>query len=86
MPRRVVAGVHLFTDTDCNVYASGPFVVLHASQDGPLQLHLPERKRDPHRAEDNWHVFDALSGEPIGQGRKIVIPLKRGDSRVLRIE
>ncbi len=31
-------GVHLFTESDCNVYANGPYLVLHASQDGPLKI------------------------------------------------
>jgi beta-galactosidase len=30
------AGVHLYTQTDCNVYANGPIVALHASHDGPI--------------------------------------------------
>ncbi len=28
------AGVHLFTQTDCNVYANGPFIVVHPASDG----------------------------------------------------
>ena len=52
------AGVHLVTQTDCNVYANGPYLVLHASQDGPLEIDtgLPGRVRD------------LLTGQTIGQG------------------
>ena len=52
------AGVHLYTETDCNVYANGPFIAVHASQDGPITVNI------------NQHlpVTDALSGEPIGEG------------------
>ncbi|HEY3897351.1 MAG TPA: beta-galactosidase [Chthoniobacter sp.] len=68
------AGVHLFTDTDCNVYANGPFIVLHASADGPIHLH-------PHGA-----VVDLLSGETVGRGPDVILPLHRGDTRVLRCD
>jgi len=30
------AGVHFYTQTDCNVYANGPYLALHTSDDGPL--------------------------------------------------
>ena len=30
------AGGHLYTETDCNVYANGPFVAVHGSQDGAI--------------------------------------------------
>ena len=69
------AGVHLFTTEDCNVYANGPFVVLHASQEGPVTLRLPAG-RD--------RLVDALTGEPAGQGAEIVVPLRRGETRILR--
>jgi hypothetical protein len=69
------ASVHLYTETDCNVYANGPFVALHASQDGPIQLntgqHLP--------------VTDILSGELVGEGPLFTLPLHRGETRVLKI-
>jgi hypothetical protein len=68
------AGVHLFTQTDCNVYANGPFVALHASQDGPVELDTG--KAGP--------VSDVLTGETVGQGPRLVLPLKRADTRVLR--
>jgi len=68
------AGVHLFTDTDANVYANGPFVAIHASEDGPIGLHL--RNQGP--------VVDVLSGETVGAGPEVVLPLHRGETRVLR--
>ncbi|MGI6416104.1 MAG: class I SAM-dependent methyltransferase [Thermoguttaceae bacterium] len=67
------AGIHLFTETDCNVYANGPYVVLHASQAGPLQIDTG--RPDP--------VIDLLSGEQLGQGPKITLPLAFGETRVL---
>lgn len=68
------AGVHLFTQSDCNVYANGPFVALHAAQDGPVEVNFGK----------NSAVFDVLSGAKIGVGPKFTLPFKRGDTRVLR--
>ncbi|MDR3406105.1 MAG: beta-galactosidase [Chthoniobacter sp.] len=69
------AGVHLYTETDCNVYASGPFVAVHASQDGPLPLHIGQSQP----------VTDALTGKPVGEGPTLTLPLHRGETRVLKI-
>jgi hypothetical protein len=68
------AGVHLYTQTDCNVYANGPIVALHAAQDGPITLDTGHRGQ----------VHDALSGDLIGTGPRVVLPLKKGETRVLR--
>jgi beta-galactosidase len=67
------SGVHLFTSTDCNVYASGRFVAVHASQDGPLLIDVG--RPGP--------IEDLLSGAKLGEGPKITLPLKRGDTKVL---
>ncbi len=69
------AGVHLFTQTDCNVYANGPFLALHAAEDGPLEL-------DTGRTAP---VRDLMTGETLGPGPKITLKLKMGDTRVLTI-
>ena len=69
------AGVHLFVESDCNVYANGSFVALHASQDGPVTL-------------DTGHaspVTDLLSNAVLGTGPKLKLTLKAGETRVLRI-
>ncbi len=67
------AGVHLFTHVDCNVYANGPYLAIHAAQDGPLDLDTGQPGA----------VCDLLSGERLGQGPRLVLPAKLGDSRVL---
>ncbi|MHB1035115.1 MAG: beta-galactosidase [Pirellulales bacterium] len=67
------SGVHLVTLGDCNVYANGPYLVLHASQDGPVEID----------AGAPGNIRDLLSGAVIGQGPRITLPLKKGDSRVL---
>jgi hypothetical protein len=69
------AEVHLFTDSDCNVYANGPYLVLHASQDGPVDIDTGQ----------SGGVVDLLSGEQLGQGPHVTLPMKRGDTRVLAV-
>jgi len=68
------AGVHLYTQTDCNVYANGPIVTLHAVQDDTLTLGTGKRGR----------VRDALTGDAVGTGPQIGLSLKKGETRVLR--
>ncbi|MCU0874154.1 MAG: beta-galactosidase [Pirellulaceae bacterium] len=69
------AGVHLFTQTDCNVYANGPYLVLHAAQDGPVEINTGRGDA----------IVDLLSGEGLGRGPKTAVPLSKGDTRILRI-
>ena len=69
-----LAGVHLFSQADCNVCANGPFLAVHAAQEGPLELDLG-------RATP---IRDALSGDTIGQGPRCTLALRRGETRVLR--
>ena len=69
------AGVHLVTQTDCNVYANGPYLVLHGSQPGPLEI-------DTGLA---GHVQDLLTGQTLGRGPKLTLPLKSGETRILHM-
>ncbi|MGL4594670.1 MAG: hypothetical protein ACRCUY_08085, partial [Thermoguttaceae bacterium] len=66
------AGVHLFTKTDCNVYANGNVLVVHAAVDGPTEIDFGQ----------NCRVTDLLTGEEVGDGPKWTIPLRRGETRV----
>ena len=68
------AGVHLYTQTDCNVYANGPIVAVHASQDGPIALDTGHRGQ----------VTDAMTGDLVGSGPRVELSMKKGDTRVLR--
>jgi len=70
------AGVHLFTQSDCNVYANGPFVALHATADGPLEVNVG--RQGP--------VTDVLTGKAVGRGPAITLPMTRGATRVLAVE
>jgi len=69
------AGVHLFTQQDCNVYANGPFIVLHAAQDGPLEVDTG--RPDP--------IRDLLTDEFLGTGPAITLPLTKGETRILAV-
>lgn len=69
-----LAGVHLFTETDCNVYANGPFVALHAAQDGDLLLDTGAP----------GEVEDVLARTPLGQGPRVALTLRKGETRILR--
>ncbi len=66
-------GVHLFTQQDCNVYANGPYVVLHAAQDGPLEVDTGL----------SGSVRDLLDDKIIGAGPVITLPLRKGETRIL---
>ena len=69
------AGVHLFTEKDCNVYANVPFVALHASQDGALDVHVKQP----------LPIVDMLTGQEVGHGPTFTLPMHRGETRVLKI-
>jgi beta-galactosidase len=67
------AGVHLFTEADCNVCANGPYLALHAVGAGPLTIDIG--KPGP--------VTDVLSGTIVGAGPRFRLPLQRGETRIL---
>ncbi|MCX7007279.1 MAG: hypothetical protein NTY53_08525, partial [Kiritimatiellaeota bacterium] len=68
-----IAGAHLITQRDCNVHANGPFISLHASQDGRLEI-------DTGCAEP---VSDLLTGEKLGAGPIVFWDAKFGESKIL---
>jgi hypothetical protein len=69
-----VAGVHLYTQTDCNVYANGPFIALHAAQDGEIALDTGRPGK----------VSNLLSGEALGVGPNLRLDLRKGETLVLK--
>lgn len=72
-----VAGVWLYTDRPCNVWANLPFVTLHAPEDGEYRFNAPEGTRQ---------IIDFISGETLAQGSFFVFNLKKGDTKVLRLD
>ena len=71
-----LSSVHLFTEVDCNVSANGPFLALHASQDGPLAIRVP----------GSAEVFDLLTAQSLGRGPQLTLPIKSGETRVLKLK
>jgi len=68
------AGVHLYASTDCNVYANGPFIVLHAASDGLLEIDT----------NTGTAVIDLLTGKSLGKGPKITLEVQHGVTRILQ--
>jgi hypothetical protein len=71
-----LAGVHLFTSSDANVWARGSFISIHAAEDGKLLVNTGNQRM----------VRDEITREALGRGPEILLTLKKGDSRILRIE
>ena len=69
------AGVHLYVETDCNVYHNGPYLVLHAPQEGPVEINTGVQRP----------VLDLLTGQHIGQGPQLRMLFRKGQTRVLKI-
>lgn len=69
------AGVHLFTQSDCCVYANGPFVALHQPGKGFVVVNTGRPEK----------VTDLLSGADLGVGPVVRIQVETGQTRVLRI-
>ena len=69
------AGVHLLTESGCVLYANGPFVVLHGTADGDVRMDVGVARP----------VADALTGERVGQGPQVSLPLGFGETRILRV-
>lgn len=70
------AGVHLFTQTDCNVYANGPYLVLHTCQPGPLEINTGRVAP----------VCDLLSGVTLGQGPALTLPVRQHETYVVEMD
>jgi beta-galactosidase len=71
-----LAGVRLYTQTDAIVYANGPYLTLHAIADGSIAINTHCKGR----------VQDGLSGEHCGSGPNVTISLKKGQTKILRLE
>ena len=68
------AGVHIFTETDCNVYANDPYVVLHAAHPGPVGLDTGREGA----------IVDMLTGDTVGAGPRLTLELAAAETRVLK--
>lgn len=73
----IKAGVHFYTKEECNVWANGPFVVLHGSQDGTIHFQASNEKSS---------VYDFISGSKISDTGHCSFELKKGETRIIRLE
>jgi hypothetical protein len=69
------SGIHLFTHTNCNVYANGPFMVLHGAENGPVDIDTGKSKP----------IVDMMTGRVVGKGPHWSVSLAKGETRVLKI-
>ncbi len=70
------AGVHLFTQTDCVVYANGPFLAVHSTKAGTVQIDTGSSSV----------VTDVLTGKKIGKGPKLSLPMGFSETRIMQIK
>ena len=71
-----MAGVHLYTDKDANVYANGRYVAVSAAQDGELTLNVGASGK----------LWDEFASKSLGYGPKLKLKLFKGETRLIRIE
>ncbi len=69
-----LSGVHLFTESNVPVWAADGYLAIQAHAAGPLNVNVGQAKP----------VFDALDGKPLGQGPRLSVPFRQGETRVLR--
>jgi len=69
-----LAGVHLFTEANVPVWAAEGYVAIQAHAAGPITVDVGQAAP----------VLDALDGRPLGQGPRLSVPFRQGETRVLR--
>ncbi|MBQ9873352.1 MAG: beta-galactosidase [Thermoguttaceae bacterium] len=76
-PEASAAGVWIYTDRWCAVWANGPYVVLHAPCDETYTFRAPPGKTK---------IYDYFTDKPLSDDGTLVLQLKLGDTKVLRLE
>lgn len=69
------AGVHIYSDEGDIVTAGNGFVGIHASHSGRKTLRMPTACR----------LMDVMTGEAFGRATVFRFPMRRGDTRLLRV-
>ena len=72
-----LAGVWIYTDRWCNVWANGPYVLLHAPCDETYELKVPNGKTK---------IYDYFTNELLSENGRVSLELKLGDTRIIRYE
>jgi beta-galactosidase len=68
------ADVHLYADNECVVYANGPFIALHATKSGEVNVNTGNESE----------IRDAVSGLKLGKGPILRIPMTQGETKILK--
>jgi beta-galactosidase len=71
-----LAGTHLFTSVDANVWACGDYLSIHAAEEGTLSVNTGNTRA----------VRDLIRNERVGRGPDLNLPLKKGETCVLFME
>lgn len=74
-----ISGAHVYAKSEQAVWASGGYVSITCT-DGIKELHDVEMT-----IPSNKEIFDAVSGEKLGKAPKLILKMKRGDNRILRL-
>jgi hypothetical protein len=69
-----LAGVHVFAEANVPLWAAENHLALQAHADGPITLDTGQARP----------VFDALDDRRVGQGPRVTLPFRAGETRVLR--
>jgi hypothetical protein len=69
------AGVHLYTEDGCVLYANGPYIVLHGTAPDNVRLDLGKPKT----------LVDILEKRGFSRARRVTIRLGFGKTRILKI-
>ena len=75
-----LSGAKIYTDSPAAVYANGAYISIT-----PTELADGETRTVEVDAHADADVFDALTGEKLGEHGKASIKMKRGDSKLLRL-
>ena len=70
------AGAHLYADNDCNACANGPYITLHASRTGMVNIDTGKPGT----------IVDYLTGQNLGLGPKLRLNITEGETRILEIK
>ncbi|MDR3709480.1 MAG: beta-galactosidase [Capsulimonadaceae bacterium] len=68
------AGAHLFADHSAAVFANGPYIAVHATQDGLVTLDTGKRSA----------ILDAMTGQRLGMGPVARLPMTAGDNVIIK--
>ncbi len=71
-----LADVHLYCDSDANIFANGPLLAVHAAADGPITIRLPRE----------CAARDVVAGSRLPRGSQIQTSLKKGQTSVFWLE